>query len=99
MTIASAARDHEIQQLNERGWSQRRIAQQVGITQAGVSHVLKRLAGTPRPRKPDHKPHPSGDPANATDPSTTMRCIGCGTLSWKRQSNPATYLCMDCRRE
>jgi hypothetical protein len=26
VTIASAARDHEIQQLNERGWSQRRPA-------------------------------------------------------------------------
>jgi hypothetical protein len=98
VTIASAARDHEIQQLNERGWSQRRIAHQVGITQAGVSHALKRLAGTPRPRKRDDGPHPTGDPARATDPSTTVRCTGCGRLSWKNKRNPATYLCADCRR-
>lgn len=97
MTIANAARDNEIRQLNAAGWSQRRIAQAVGLTQAGVSHAIRRLAGTPRPRTRYDGPHPTGDPAKAIDPTTTVRCIECGRVAWKNSRNPATYRCQDCR--
>jgi hypothetical protein len=97
MTLANPARDQQIRELNESGCSQRVIAARVNMTQPGVSHVLKRLAGTPRPRTRYDSPHPTGDPAKATDPNTTVRCTGCGRLAWKNSRNPATYLCVNCR--
>jgi hypothetical protein len=97
MTAVNAARDEQIWDLKESGWSQRRIAAQVGMTQPGVSHAIRRLTGQPRPRKRYDRPHPTGDPAKATDPSTTVHCIECGRLAWKNRRNPATYRCADCR--
>lgn len=99
MTLSNPTRDQQIRQLNEAGLSQRRIAAHVGVTQPGVSHALRRLAGTPRPRTRYDGPHPTGDPTKATDPTTTtVRCTGCGRLNWLNQRNPNTYLCADCRR-
>ncbi len=48
--LSPAQRDERIWQLYHLGWSQRQIMKQVGMTQAGVSHALKRLKGIARKR-------------------------------------------------
>jgi hypothetical protein len=96
MTLANPARDKRIADLNAAGWSQRRIAAEVGLTQPAISHALSRLNGQPRPRAAWDGPHPTGDPANG-DPSKVIACSGgCGKLAWRSQRS-TEYICADCR--
>ncbi len=43
-------RDELIWKLHNQGWTQQRISRTVGMTQAGISHALKRLQGIQRKR-------------------------------------------------
>jgi hypothetical protein len=99
VTTSTPLRDQLILELHQRGLSQRQIAKKLGntITQAGISHALKRLKGEPRKRAAWDGPHPTGDPAKARDLSKVIACGGCGKLAWRGQRRSAVYVCADCR--
>jgi hypothetical protein len=92
------SRDALILELYATGWSQRQIAERVGFTQAGISHALRRLADIPRHQTPARHDRPSGNPANATDPSKVVTCR-CGHIAWKGSTTAEVYVCLVCRRQ
>jgi len=98
VTTSISERDELIGSLRDLGWSQRAIARHEGVnmTQAGVSHALTRLAGKTRKRASWDGPHPTGNPANARDPSKVISCAGCTRLVW-RGTKKEPYFCAECR--
>jgi hypothetical protein len=48
--LSPVQRDNLILKLKDAGWSQTQIGTYLGMTQAGISHALKRLQGIPRIR-------------------------------------------------
>lgn len=53
--LTTSQRDQLILKYHKQGWSQRKIGTKLGMTQAGVSHAIKRLTGQQRIRT-ENKP-------------------------------------------
>ena len=43
--IPAQERDRRIVELKRRGWTLKKIAKQVGMTESGIRHALTRIAG------------------------------------------------------
>jgi transposase len=81
------AQNAEIQRLAGLGWSQRRIAERLGLGQKTVSERLNRVSGERGPAETTQRPRP---PANPKTPAITDTQLAAEATDWIAQPDART---------